>query len=102
MSTFNGIGTTHYGRAKRIAETYVTTRWLVFLYLPILPLESYRIWPIGDKFFTLLVFSRSSMTYQIVERIPLRNNLVQIIATWSWTLVPLLFLLAKKVLRLFG
>lgn len=101
MSTFNGIGTTHYGRAKRIADTYVTTRWVVFLYLPIFPLESYRIWPIGDKFFTLIVFSRSSMSYQIVERIPLSKNLVQVIGTWCWTLVPVSFLLLKKVVSLF-
>lgn len=38
--SFNGIGTKFYGRAKAGLWDYVTTEWIVFLWVPILPLRS--------------------------------------------------------------
>lgn len=40
----NGIGTKFYGRADEWADgTYITTKWFIFFYLPIIPLRSYRV-----------------------------------------------------------
>lgn len=44
MYSFNGIGTTFYGK-KNLKEdgSYITTKWFIFLLLPIIPLGTYRI-----------------------------------------------------------
>jgi hypothetical protein len=45
----NGIGTRFYGKRDRAPEgSYVTTMWVTFLYLPILPLRSLRVLPVGE------------------------------------------------------
>ncbi len=43
MSTINGIGTTFYGRA-RLEAGYITTKWIVIFYIPIIPLSSYVVY----------------------------------------------------------
>jgi hypothetical protein len=45
--TVNGIGTTYYGRREPGTDgSYITTEWLVFFYLPIVPIGSFRVRPI--------------------------------------------------------
>ncbi|EKE05940.1 MAG: hypothetical protein ACD_19C00140G0007 [uncultured bacterium] len=45
MQTFNGIGTTLYGRQDVNPDgSYIATKWFVLLYFPILPLGTYRVW----------------------------------------------------------
>ncbi|MGA9566550.1 MAG: hypothetical protein WBS19_13570 [Candidatus Korobacteraceae bacterium] len=40
----NGFGTTYYGHADpHQDDSYVATKWLIFLFIPIIPLGSYRI-----------------------------------------------------------
>jgi len=35
----NGVGTIYYGHRDRLADSsYVTTKWVVFLFLPVIPL----------------------------------------------------------------
>jgi hypothetical protein len=47
--SFNGIGTRFYGKRDRGPDgSYVTTTWFTFLYLPILPLRSLRVLPVGE------------------------------------------------------
>ena len=41
MFTFNGIGTRLYGKAKQDNGTYIATKWIVFLFIPLIPLASY-------------------------------------------------------------
>jgi hypothetical protein len=42
--TFHGTGTSFYGqRDFRKDGTYITTEWLVFAYIPIIPLRSLRV-----------------------------------------------------------
>lgn len=69
MYTSNGIGTTIYGRAKReeltgperhaaeeagyLPATYQVIKWFVFLYLPVVPLGTYRVMKAHQKFLTL-------------------------------------------------
>ena len=44
ISTFNGIGRTFYGSADRCEKcgSIIKTLWFVLLYIPLLPLGSYR------------------------------------------------------------
>lgn len=47
--TFNGIGTKYYGKREKAEDgSYVTTNWIVFLYVPLIPLGSYRVRPLGE------------------------------------------------------
>lgn len=44
MYSINGIGTKLYGRAMKNQDgSYVATKWIIFLLLPIIPLSSYRV-----------------------------------------------------------
>jgi hypothetical protein len=43
-NSHNGIGTTIYGKRDFLSdESFVTTKWIIFLYVPILPLCSMRV-----------------------------------------------------------
>jgi cation transport ATPase len=40
----NGVGTTAYGRRDFLADgSFVTTKWIIFLYIPLFPLCSMRV-----------------------------------------------------------
>lgn len=46
--SFNGFGTTLYGNREQGPDgSYVATEWVVFLWLPVYPLRSWRILPTG-------------------------------------------------------
>jgi hypothetical protein len=78
--TFRGVGTCNYGsRDFRPDGSYVTTQWFVFLHLPIIPLKSERILPVGKNWGFLLLGSRR---YQVLERVPL--NIFQIFMVYGW------------------
>ena len=49
--TFNGIGTTYYGNlmTKGADGSTTTTNFFVFVMIPILPLSSWRVRPIGKE-----------------------------------------------------
>ena len=67
-ATISGIGTKYYGDSDRTADgSYVTTEWLVFLYVPVVPVGSYRVLPTG-KSLNAVVFS--SKEYQ-AQRVPI-------------------------------
>ena len=44
MFSFNGIGTRLYGAIDSGPDgSYITTEWVIVLYIPIVPLNSYRV-----------------------------------------------------------
>ena len=46
--TYKGIGTKYYGKRDLEEDgSYLTTEWVVFVYLPLIPLRSYRVRPVG-------------------------------------------------------
>jgi hypothetical protein len=57
----------------------VTTQWFVFIYLPIIPLKSERILPVGNNWSFMLLGSRR---YQVLERVPL--NISQVLMVYGW------------------
>jgi hypothetical protein len=53
--TFNGCGTRYYGERDRDEDgSYVTTLWITFVWVPILPLASYRVIPTNESFNALV------------------------------------------------
>jgi hypothetical protein len=89
--TFNGIGSTFYGSRDNADDgSYVTTEFLVFCYIPILPLSSYRVFPVGKGTNSnWLVYRSSSQEYHVKE-VPL--NLRQIVNVYATAiLVPVVF-----------
>ena len=47
---FNGIGVVFHGRREVEPDgSYVATRWFAFVYFPIVPLGSYRLWHLDDQ-----------------------------------------------------
>jgi len=46
----NGFGTAYYGKRDRAEDgSYITTQWVTALWVPIVPLGSYRVLPIGKR-----------------------------------------------------
>ena len=82
MFTFNGIGTTLYGRRDPAADgSYVATKWLVVFFVPIIPLASFRVWK-GETSFRFL----GTNTDYRLEPLPLQWRQVL-----NWYLATLFF-----------
>ena len=62
--TFNGIGTRYYGRAglDRQEGSYIATEWFVLLYLPLFPIRSMRVRPVGQGTHLLVYNSKKYLT----------------------------------------
>ena len=47
--TSNGTGTILYGKKDELDDgSYITTEWIVFFWVPLYPLRSWRILPTGE------------------------------------------------------
>jgi len=92
--SFNGFGTTIYGKREFEADgSFVTTKWIVLAWIPIFPLRSLRIVPIGEPSTNFVLWS--SGNYRTVEEF--RPNLRQVVFTYLYTIVLIL-----AVFRLFS
>jgi hypothetical protein len=72
-SSLNGTGTHLYGdRERDIGGTYITTKWVVILWVPIIPLSSWRVYPMGEGQVDYIIgeASRTSQGFQ-ANRVPL-------------------------------
>jgi hypothetical protein len=66
--TFNGIGTKYYGQREFLEDgSFVTTKWFVLVYIPIIPLCSFRVVPTG-KSSNFLVYRSNQY---LVKRVPI-------------------------------
>jgi hypothetical protein len=66
--TFNGCGTRFYGQQDRAADgSYVTTEWITLVYVPLIPIRSFRVLPVGKGANYVI---HSSQSYQTL-RVPL-------------------------------
>ncbi len=71
--SLNGIGTTFYG--KRDVEpdgSYISTKWFIFLLLPIIPISSYRVLPNTSK----MNFLTQITSYSRFEKVPFNKRQV--------------------------
>jgi hypothetical protein len=86
--TFNGCGTRYYGNQDKANDgSYVTPEWITFVYLPLIPLRSFRVLPVGRG--TNYVI-RSSQTYQAL-RVTLRWSQVRNVYLFIAPIVLLIF-----------
>ena len=77
--TINAIGTTYYGKRDLQPDgSYVTTEWVVFLFVPLIPLRSRRL--IRDPGQDVNAVLVTSQGYLVLERIPLHVN--QVLSTY--------------------
>ena len=94
MRTFNGTGMMLYGmRDVNPDGSYIATKWVTILWLPIFPLGSFRVWP-GKTEYGGIVVARSSTPYKLAKA---NFNWAQVAATY---LVMLLVLAVLYVLGL--
>jgi hypothetical protein len=49
LRAVNGCGTTLLGASNRMDGSFVTTRWITLLGVPLIPLESYRVRRLAEK-----------------------------------------------------
>lgn len=85
--TLNGIGTTFYGRRDfRTDGTYITTEWLVFFYLPLIPIRSLRVSCLGPSDHLSHLGLGSSESYEVYEK-HFPPNWKQVLCTYGYVVL---------------
>jgi hypothetical protein len=73
-ASINGCGTTYYGSRDFYSDgSYITTEWIIFVHIPILPLASFRVLPDGSGQ-NYLVFNSQNFS---VQKVPLCRQQVR-------------------------
>jgi Hsp70 protein/DnaJ C terminal domain len=73
-ASINGCGTTYYGSRDFYSDgSYITTEWIIFVHIPILPLASFRVLPDGSGQ-NYLVFNSQNFR---VQKVPLCRQQVR-------------------------
>ena len=84
----SGVGTIYYGSREHQSDgSFVTTSWIVCVFLPLIPLASYRVWPTDEGSRFSLV---PGMGRYFVKRVGL--NWGQVIATYLVFYGPIILL----------
>lgn len=98
MYSVMGVGKTLYGKREVAADgSYIATKWFIYIFLPIFPLGSYRVWR-GETSNTTIPFMTvgASTQYRMVE-VPLNRS--QVIWTYLFSYgVPIVAILALAYL----
>lgn len=91
--TVRGFGAMNYGRRDFHPDgSYVTTLWVVCLYLPVIPIHSKRVRPTGEVKYHALFPKR---TYRLLEKT--KPNLNQVASVYAWFAVELAIFVTAKV-----
>jgi hypothetical protein len=85
--TLNGFGTRYHGTRWEPEGTYITTKWFVFFYVPIIPLGSVRVLQAGPMH-DAGIYARQSLNTQPV---PLDKGMV--LRIYGVILATILFLI---------
>lgn len=76
--SINGIGTTYYGQCDFDRDgSFITTKWVIMAFVPIVPTSSIRVQFADSGFF-------SGTTYDVIEEVPLHG--VQVMKTWAYVI----------------
>jgi len=78
--SLNGSGTRYYGTKYLPDGTYITTKWLVFLYVPVIPLRSVRVLKEDETYGSLMASSQKLS----VQMVPL--DLEMVLRTYAWVM----------------
>ena len=96
---WNGIGTAFYGKRDFKPDgSYVTTEWLILIWIPVLPLKSLRVLYLGKG--ELGIFTISSTCYSVVASLPLDKK--QILSIYAYMALVLGLYLIVVVSSSFG
>jgi hypothetical protein len=89
--TLNGIGTRYQGTRWLPDGTYTTTKWFVLIYVPIIPLGSFRVLQASAEYGSLPLSGQSLS----VQAVPLDIGMV--LRTYAWIVgtIAALVLLSK-------
>jgi hypothetical protein len=67
--TLNGIGTRYYGKRDFRADgSYITTEWVTFIYIPLIPFRSLRVMHLGSAEPRFSIGVGSSDNYAVCEK----------------------------------
>ncbi|KQZ42578.1 hypothetical protein [Duganella sp. Root1480D1] len=79
-TSINGIGTTFYGQSDFESDgSFITTKWVIFAYLPIVPTGSLRVRYAEDQGF----FSTGT-SYEVLMELPI--EIPQVLRIWGYVL----------------
>ncbi|WP_145963947.1 hypothetical protein [Chromobacterium phragmitis] len=72
--SFNGIGTTYYGK-RDVDEngSYITTKFIIIAYFPIIPIGSFIVMPHGPA------EGNSAMSFQALDSVPIPLSWKQVL-----------------------
>jgi hypothetical protein len=99
--TFQGIGTTYYGERDFLEDgSYLTTRWFVFLGVPIIPLRSLRVRYLGPGNPRFRIGLSWSETYTVYGETSV--NWKQVACVYSFALFIILWFLSVSWLFLWA
>lgn len=80
LYTVMGVGKTLYGKREVDADgSYIATKWFIYLFLPIIPLGSYRVWR-GETAASVTLISAAAITQYRMVKVPLNRG--QILTTY--------------------
>ena len=80
--TFNGIGSLYYGKKLfRDDDSFVTTKWFVIGFFPLVPLASVRVRYLESSGIPFLARTTS---YEMLEELPI--NWVQVLCIYLYTI----------------
>lgn len=86
--TLNGIGTKYYGRREAGSDgSYVTTEWIVLLYLPLIPIGSFRVCPTGKSTNAIVYNSQQFMVRRMPFNWPQIRNIYGVTGAIAATLI---------------
>ncbi len=90
ISSINGFGRKLYGKREFEADgSFITTKWLIMAFLPIVPSASMRVRPIGSD-------SMFNGEFEIIEELPISWH--QAISTYiyAYIIIPMAIHYAEK------
>lgn len=89
--TLNGFGSAYYGRRPLPDGSYITTKWFVFLFVPIFPVGSERVIEASAPYGMTGAWGQSLK----VQKVPLDIGLVIRLYAWMTVIIIALVLWAK-------
>lgn len=67
LFTFNGCGLSFFGRFRKAGFEYDTIRWVTFVFIPIVPIDSYRVYNLGTSDSSFFI-----KEFIVIDKIPMK------------------------------
>lgn len=94
VSSFMGIGTHFYGKDcfNKQDQSYITTLWYIFLFIPIFPIQSYRVIKNKPNYSPSVVLPSITNNYTILSELSfLPKQIIKIYLSGLFLVVLLFF-----------